>query len=344
MNRKGYIGILVLSLYVSLMYGQQALDTVCINGDPTHLAIQYQPGLSYQWSVSGGQIIGRTDTSTILVKWGSVPGLHKSGVVVTDANGCLSDTAYAWMYLRGANQANAKGPDIVCKGSTITLESNITDNFQWAGGKKSSTLSFVVNRDTTIMLIAFNGTCGNDTFYHNINVVDIPVCAISRVEDTLQINEVRRLYYIGDPVDFVDWYVNGQLVSQDISVLINFDQRGQYDIMQVLKNGANCWDTLKKTVYVISEFTLYIPNAFTPNGDGINDYWQFDGVGIKSFVADIYNRWGERVYSFTEKSPHGWDGTNSGQQSKMDAYTYDITVESDAGKVVRRKGAFTLIR
>ncbi len=326
------------------MFGQQALDTVCVNGDPSHLAIQYQQGLNYQWSVSGGQIIGRADTSHVLVSWGNVPGLHQSRVVVTDANGCLSDTAYAWMYLQGPNRANAKGPSIVCKGSLITLESALTNNFQWTGGKKSSTLSFVVERDTTIMLVALNGSCGNDTFYHSINTVDVPQCAISTIEDTLQLDDLRKLYYTGNPVDFVDWYLNGQLVSQDASVLLNFDQTGQYDIMQVIRNGADCRDTLKKTVYVVSEFTLYIPNAFTPNGDGINDYFEFDGVGIARFTAVIYNRWGEIVHTFNENSPHGWDGTNNGQPSKMDAYTYDIMVESTAGKEVRRLGSFTLIR
>lgn len=344
MNRKGYIGALVLSLYVSLMFGQQALDTVCVNGDPTHLAIPYQPGLTYQWSVSGGQIIGRADTNHVLVKWGATPGLHRSEVVVRDGNGCLSDTAYAWMYLRGPNRASAKGPAIVCKGATITLESALPDNFQWSGGKKSSSLSFTVNRDTTIMLIALNGACGNDTFYHTINAVDVPEGSFSNIEDTLQLDELRRLYYTGQPVDYIDWYLNGQPISQGTSVLLNFDQKGQYDIMQVVSNGSNCWDTIKKTVYVVAEFTLYIPNAFSPNGDGVNDYFEFDGVGIEKFTAVIYNRWGEVIYSFNEHSAHGWDGTNNGKPSKIDAYTYDIVVESTEGKVVRRMGAFSLIR
>lgn len=346
MNLKGYIGLLVLTLYGSLMQAQQILDTICANANTSsHLAVPYNSSLSYQWIINGGQVIGRSDTSDILIQWGSIPGLYLSSVVVEDFNGCVSDTSSVYMYLRGVNRASAKGPTLVCKGSMVTLETPLTSGFEWSGGKKQSSISFVATEDTTVMLVALNGICGNDTTYLTVSTVDIPEASISRIEDTLQLNEIRKLYYTGDPADFIEWYVNGQSLSKSISVLVNFDQVGKYEIVQVLRNGANCYDTLKKTVYVVSEFTIFIPNTFTPNGDGINELFTFDGVGIKSFRAQIYNRWGEMVYQWDEKSPvHGWDGTNNGMPSKIDAYVYKIVVEDQLGKQYYFHDSFNLIR
>ena len=296
------------------MNGQQVLDTICTNANSSsHLAVTYNSNLNYQWIINGGQVIGKSDTNDVSIQWGSVPGLYLSSVVVKDLNGCFSDTSSVYMYLRGSSKALAKGPTLVCKGSVVTLETPLTGGFEWTGGKKQSSISFIAYSDTTIMLVALNGICGNDTAFVTVQTVDIPEGSISKIEDTLQLNEIRRLYYTGDPADFIEWYVNGTPISQSISALINFDRVGQYEIVQVLRNGANCYDTLKKTVHVVSEFTIFIPNTFTPNGDGINELFTFDGVGIKSFRAQIYNRWGEMVYQWNDQSPvHGWDGTNNG--------------------------------
>lgn len=346
MNLKGYIRVLALTLYGSLMHGQQVLDTICVNANSvTHLAVSHNPLLGYQWTINGGQIIGRSDTSDVEIQWGAIPGLYLSFVVAYDYNGCIGDTSAVYMYLKGSVVARAKGPNVVCEGSVVTLSTPLITDFEWTGGKKKSTISFVAERDTSIMLIALNGRCGNDTTWLNIYTVDIPKGAISPVKDTLQLNEMKRLYYTGNPADFIDWYVNGQLVSQTNNVLINFDQVGEYEVTQITRNGSSCADTVKKTIYVVAEFTVFIPNAFTPNGDGVNDLFTFDGIGIKSFTAEVYNRWGEKVYEWNENSSlHGWDGTNSGQQSKMDTYVYKIIVRDQLGKEYYFYDSFNLIR
>lgn len=326
------------------MHGQQILDTLCINGGSTHLAVPYQAGLSYQWSVNGGQIVGRSDTNDVLIQWGGTPGLFSSMVTTTDERGCISDTATAWMYLRGPVQANAKGPNIVCKGEMVTVESGLPTDFVWGGGKRQSSISFVANQDTTLMLVALNGNCGNDTLYHQITTIDPPIASLSFIEDSLMVGDSRMLYYTGDPTSSISWYLNGVLVSQTNSMLIDFDGKGEYEIMQVLQNGG-CTDTIKKTVYVDALFKVFIPNTFTPNGDGTNELWTFKGIGISSFEAKIFNRWGEQIYHWNENSPiQGWDGTNSGKRSNMDAYIYKITVRDMVGREYYYHGKLHLVR
>ena len=111
-----------------------------------------------------------------------------------------------------------------------------------------------------------------------------------------------------------------------------------------MKQGI-CVDTIRQWVYVEDILKVFIPNAFTPNGDGINDFFTFKGVGMKSFEAEIYNRWGERIYSWNSETPvEGWDGTNSGQESKIDAYVYRIRVIDMRNRSHFYTDQFSLIR
>lgn len=98
--------------------------------------------------------------------------------------------------------------------------------------------------------------------------------------------------------------------------------------------------------------TLYIPNAFTPNGDGKNDAFKvegqalrnFEGQGFESFELKIYNQWGERI--FQSKDPQrGWDGTDrSGRKVSSDQYTYTLYAVSRDGQTFSRQGTVTLLR
>ena len=90
---------------------------------------------------------------------------------------------------------------------------------------------------------------------------------------------------------------------------------------------------------------IYIPNAFTPNGDGLDDIFKLNNVddfeGLVSF--EIFNRWGQKVYYGTNKNS-GWDGQFNGKDAEMDTYVYYVTVQCYGGKLVSKKGTLTLVR
>jgi gliding motility-associated-like protein len=87
---------------------------------------------------------------------------------------------------------------------------------------------------------------------------------------------------------------------------------------------------------------LYIPNAFTPNGDGINETFAPKGDGIETFKMLIYNRWGELLYE-TEDLQKGWDGTFRGALSQQDVYIYKVSARGQAYGLVEQQGTVTLI-
>jgi gliding motility-associated-like protein len=89
------------------------------------------------------------------------------------------------------------------------------------------------------------------------------------------------------------------------------------------KNG--CTDTASGKVYIKEPFVVYIPNAFTPNKDGLNEPFRPLLMGVVDAPMQIYNRWGERV--FNGSALQGWDGTFKGKLCTPDVYMYMIQVK-----------------
>ena len=82
---------------------------------------------------------------------------------------------------------------------------------------------------------------------------------------------------------------------------------GVYSAAQVVKNSSGCSDTLIQNLEITGEFACFAPNAFTPNGDGQNDFFKPVIYGIESYQLSIYDRWGREVFKTTSNSK-GWDG------------------------------------
>ncbi len=111
----------------------------------------------------------------------------------------------------------------------------------------------------------------------------------------------------------------------------------------VTVNGCTASDT----VNVQKDCYMNIPNVFSPNGDGTNDYFyplQLLTKGLISFKMDIYNRWGQQIYETTKTDGKGWDGSFNNQQQPEGVYVYIIDATFDDGQTEHHTGNVTLIR
>ncbi len=306
------------------------------------MAIPSTPGSSYHWTVNGGQIIGGFGTHDILIKWGPHSGLFPVQVRETNSNGCQGDPVKAFVFLSLPDQAKIRGPEVVCRGTPVILSGQAGDDFLWQGGFKKQTINFTPLRDTTIYLVALNNPCKNDTIFHNIKVVDQPVAGINILPDTLQLMDFLELQFTGAAAS-VSWFINGRELGRGIYLKQQMTRAGKKTIVQVVDNGL-CYDTIVKEVYVNEHFAVHIPNAFTPNGDDINEVFRFEGVGIKSYNAMIYNRWGEMLFAWNESSAEGWDGTYKGVPVDQGVYVYKIIVRDFYNREHPYEGHVTLLR
>ena len=108
---------------------------------------------------------------------------------------------------------------------------------------------------------------------------------------------------------------------------------------------TTCSTDVATLIIVLDEcISVFIPSAFTPNGDGVNDYFKPIGSwdGVTSFNFKVFNRWGENIFT-SNNSLMKWDGTYKGVPCHMGVYVYYLVIEKN-GIVGRYKGDIILIR
>jgi gliding motility-associated-like protein len=142
-----------------------------------------------------------------------------------------------------------------------------------------------------------------------------------------------------------NWYFvnNNGYTSTQTNPSYMFEQSGNYPIALVVHNKYGCSDTIVKMITVVEEQNLYVPNSFTPNGDGINDIFLPKGKGLTKYNLMIFDRWGQKLFETSEFTV-GWDGAFKGLECKQDTYVWKITASFPQGKVKEYTGHITLNR
>ncbi|MFT5054185.1 MAG: gliding motility-associated-like protein, partial [Oceanospirillaceae bacterium] len=144
-----------------------------------------------------------------------------------------------------------------------------------------------------------------------------------------------------------DWYWEftdgASSVEQNPTHL--FSDTGLFMVTLEVTNAFNCLDTAIHPVEITPEFSFWIPNAFTPDNDSLNNFFSGEGMGINwdEYQMQIFNRWGMLIYSTSDiKKP--WDGTYKGKPAEVAGYSYHIRLEEVSGFKRRYTGYFTLVR
>lgn len=108
------------------------------------------------------------------------------------------------------------------------------------------------------------------------------------------------------------------------------------------KNGANTI-SISNTVLIAGSATVYVPNAFTPDGDGINDMFGAAGTGLNDYELQIFNRWGEQIFTSTNLDDQ-WDGNYQSLPVAEGVYVYKLFAMGDGGARTYKTGSVTLLR
>jgi len=126
--------------------------------------------------------------------------------------------------------------------------------------------------------------------------------------------------------DFGDGFSN----VDDYSPLYAYFEEGTYQVSLIVMNGI-CSDTIQHTLIIDPVYTLYVPEAFTPNNDGLNDIFIPKGQGVTEFAMYIYNRWGEEIFYSIDMN-QGWSGKISSEAKVMAGYySYVIYITDKLG-------------
>ncbi|MEO8085539.1 MAG: gliding motility-associated C-terminal domain-containing protein [Bacteroidota bacterium] len=124
-----------------------------------------------------------------------------------------------------------------------------------------------------------------------------------------------------------------------------YGDTGTFTIQLIVSTEHQCFDTTYRKVKIYGEYTLYIPNAFTPNGDGINDFFFASAYDITDMQLLIFDRWGIKILDSRGLNAT-WNGrnNNTGADCQMDVYVYKIIVNDNEGKSHSYIGHVSLVR
>lgn len=148
-------------------------------------------------------------------------------------------------------------------------------------------------------------------------------------------------------IDYWLWDFGDDKSSDEVNPHHTYNDIGTFDVKLIVTNKSGCIDSITKTAIVIDRITLFVPNCFTPNGDGVNDLFIISGQNISDFELFIYSRWGELMYKSKSLYDH-WDGKYKKLIVPEGIYNWLINYSEDWGGLFTtsqfRKGIVTVIR
>jgi gliding motility-associated-like protein len=245
----------------------------------------------------------------------------------------------------------------VCIGDTLQLEAvNLTEDeldFEWLpapgiiGGLGESTL-LVSSQESQDYFVSIVNEFGCELEASVlVNVFNfVPPLEAFADPDTLVGPGQAQLFSTLDNGYTYLWEPAAGLSAINIAAPLAFvEETATFRIS--IRDQSGCTNQALVTIVVLSleciEPFIYVPNGFTPNGDGLNDVLYVRGNAIDEMYFAVYDRWGEKVFE-SESPDMGWDGTFRGKLLAPDAYGYYLRVRCFNGEEFFKKGNVTLIR
>ena len=144
-----------------------------------------------------------------------------------------------------------------------------------------------------------------------------------------------------------DWYLDGRLIAQQPDFTYTLPDTGLHEVMLIITHPEQCQDTLIQYLDVEPKVTFFLPNAFTPNEDTVNDFFKGNGFtrGATDFRMEIWDRNGGLVFA-TADVEEAWNGriNNTGRFAPNGVYVCVVTFREPRGKPFEYRGYATLIR
>ena len=314
--------------------------TICQGGTATLTA---SGGATYLWSNFAG-------TPSIPV----TPNVTTTyTVTVSNSTGC-SETASVVVNINPNPIVTIKPENpAMCAGEFVELVGGGGDTFIWSSNPSDPTMSGQ-NSQQLILVSPISTTT------YSVTATDQFGC-INTSAQTVIIHPNPVAYFYNQPqtasileptIDFFDdsngatnyyWTIEDGTISTAPEFTHLFTDTGTFDISLVVHNLFGCKDSTFGSVYIRPNFTIYIPNTFTPNRDLKNDVFYVYGEGILEMELRIYDRWGQQIF-FTDDIHIGWDGKLDDKQVPEGVYVYKLIYKDGTNKKNYLRGTITLIR
>ena len=210
--------------------------------------------------------------------------------------------------------------------ATVTVLNGVPPfNFVWSTVPPQTTATATgLSQGIYSVTVTDAAGCNSTIIFNILNVDDVFNGSVSVDPTFPQAGENFSVTLNNDP----NWLLNQSnwpdgSVSTQFSNILNMPEYGIFQGSFWVTSLNNCTDTIEYSVFVKDSMTLYVPNAFTPNGDGINDVFKALGTLVKTFQLLIFDRWGNLIYE-SESLGRGWDGFYKGEKVMNGVYVWKI--------------------
>jgi len=303
-------------------------DTIC-TGDTAVVSVVTSRDYDYLWN-NGSQ------TKSIKV----TPTLNTQYIVtVTDSLGCDVDKSTS-VGVFSIPIVITSSDTIICDGYNATLKAFGNYSFKWSTGSSNSSITVSpTSTEYYTVTIKNDANCKNSDSIR-VDLVEFPNADIYLEDDTICLGKTIVLQGSGGD----DYLWNSGATSPNISIM---PTAAVTYSLTVTNNDSytHCSDDTSVTINVEQCNYFYFPNAFTPNGDGLNDFYGMGGrfEAVVTFEMYIYNRWGKLVFQ-TNDPNEKWDGKVDGVDAIDGVYSYAVFIDEMYREPYNLAGTFTLYR
>ncbi len=324
-----------------------------------HATGTYLPSATFAWSFGANAIPVSSTSQNQQVSFSS-SGNNNISLIITQ-NGCVSNAFSDVVSVYPMPVVNFTADTLLgCQNLPVCFSDNSTGTgplvYQWNFGDGHSSASAnpchnyanAGTYDVTLHVTSADG-CKDDSLVQDmVRIIANPLAAFTLSSTTIQLpativdiqNESQHaLTYL--------WQL-GNLGTSSVENpgATSFTEPGEYPIMLYAYNELGCVDSAQHAVTVYQEEVLFVPNAFTPNGDGNNDYFEIYGKkdGWKQIEVMIFDRWGEKVFESNDMN-FKWDGVYKGEKMMEGVYVYLLNIvytNNHSDKI--HKGSVTMVR
>lgn len=304
---------------------------ICEGSPPITLTPVNSGGTFYGQGISGNQFFPNTT------------GLNAIMYVLTQGN--CTDTGYAAIMVNPKPDASFSVSDtLVCAYSLpVSLTPTISGGIFLGNGVANNQFNYPVEGTWPVEYEVSNANC-TDSSIRYIRVIEPPVADFSYTPQQVLAGKPVQFNYTGSGASKFLWRFEPNPASSsnlDYPIYV-FGKPGQYTVSLIVFKEI-CSDTAFQNLVVGGNDTLQVPNVFTPNGDSINDRFEIILENISSYQIQIFNRWGELLFTSQEVNVH-WDGKYKQRECPDGVYFYIIEARSNSGREYNLSGTVTLLR
>jgi gliding motility-associated-like protein len=319
-------------------------DATCIGNsiEFSNSSQSFFPIGEYRWDWGDGTASTEKNPSKVY----TAPGNYTIKMSMTDVTGCVSKDYQKDILVLGKPDASFDIEDVcIANQPTILVQPNsFSKNIWYLNGNQFSTDSLPdlrkVRAGEHLLKRSVVSTlgCGSDEVER---IFTLQQAIASAGKDSMVLANMP-FQLNGNANGSIKWVpsigLNNDAIANPTSTLM---QSQMYTMEVVTSAGCTARDSVQFTV--LNDATIFVPNAFTPNGDGRNDIFIPHYVGIKKLhYFSVFNRWGGLVFT-TSNLDRGWNGVEKGNKSGVGTYVWIVSAEDINGRKIQQKGSVTKV-